>query len=90
MPVSVNPRSEGIQSHTVELPEKWSNELVNQPETGMGFQDVEITTKDGRKVNGFVLNCSYLETITVVQVDDIEKIRVRDSQEVKRYVWLKP
>jgi hypothetical protein len=76
MPVSINQSSAGLLNAVI-LPERWSKELSHQPETGMGFQDVEITTKDGSKVNGFVSNGSHLETVTAVQVDDIVAIKVK-------------
>ena len=60
-----------------ELPEKWSEFLGEQPETGMGFQDVELTLSDGQKINGIVINGRILETITSIDVDDISSMRTR-------------
>ncbi len=67
------------------LPEKWSQFLGTQAETGMGFQDVEITLTNGQKVDGLVLNGSTLETLVTVNDRDIASIRVKSGREVKRW-----
>lgn len=44
------------------LPEKFVTQLMQLPETGMGYQQVTITLKNGEKLyNRFVFNCSLLE-----------------------------
>lgn len=37
------------------LSQKWINELVAKPETGMGYQVVSIVLKDGRKFDQAVV-----------------------------------
>ena len=40
---------------------KWSKKLVKLPESGMGYQIVDITLKDGRVLNRVtVLNCEII------------------------------
>jgi hypothetical protein len=38
-------------STQLQLPAKWASRLVNQPETGMGYQTASITLRDGRVVD---------------------------------------
>jgi len=37
------------------IPDKFAKELVSQPETGMGYQIVNIILKDGRQFNQVVV-----------------------------------
>jgi hypothetical protein len=62
------------------LPEKWSKFLGGQPETGMGFQDVEVTLTDGRKVDGIVLNGEKFESLVPIRAEDISSLRVRTGR----------
>ena len=63
------------------LAEKWSEYLRSQPETGMGYQIVSITTKDGKKYpqavidSGFVTRVRGYEAIPFA-ADEISEIRV--------------
>ena len=69
----------------LELPEKWSKFLGEQPETGMGFQDVEITLADGRRVDGIAINGQTLETLLPIMGEDIASMRVKGAKEVGRH-----
>jgi len=69
----------------ITLSKSMSDILAGQPETGMGFQDVEITLTDGRKVEGLVLNCEHLETVLPVEEKDIASIKVKTGDEVGRW-----
>lgn len=35
----------------IKLSSKWTSELANKPETGMGYQVVTIVLKDGKKID---------------------------------------
>jgi hypothetical protein len=37
------------------LSKKWTQKLVNQPETGMGYQIVSIILNDGKRINQVVV-----------------------------------
>ena len=39
----------------IKLSSKWTEELINKPETGMGYQIVSIILKDGRKFDQSVV-----------------------------------
>ena len=39
----------------LQLPEKWAPRLVNQPETGMGYQTAAVTLRDGRVVEDVLI-----------------------------------
>lgn len=45
----------------IQLSQKWINRLVNQPETGMGFQIVTVTTANGNQYSAIVLNSEVLQ-----------------------------
>jgi hypothetical protein len=51
------------------LPKNWSEFLVSKPETGMGYQVVAVTLKDGKKI----------EDIAVVQSSIIGEVRGHDD-----------
>ncbi len=39
----------------IELSQKWLKELIDQPETGMGYQVVSVILKDGRRFDQVVI-----------------------------------
>jgi hypothetical protein len=59
----------------IKLPEKWRNVLINQPESGMGYQNVMLKVKgQSNLIQGLVLNCENLVIKTPIKVEDIEDI----------------
>jgi hypothetical protein len=43
------------------LPKIWSEYLVSKPETGMGYQVVAVTLKDGKKIEDVaIVECSII------------------------------
>lgn len=61
------------------LSDKFTNQLINTPETGMGYHKVDIYLKDGDVLkNKIVLNCSILtlENTMMINNDEIEQIIV--------------
>ena len=63
----------------IKLSEKWSKILSEKPETGMGFQDVVVTLKNGTTVDGFVINGQILETLSTIEEADIGDITVKSK-----------
>lgn len=59
------------------LSDDWIDELVNQPETGMGYQEVEIETKDGDIYDVIVFNAEELNVDLPIEEDDIQSITVK-------------
>ena len=47
------------------LPKVWSEFLAKKPETGMGYQVVSITLRDGRKI----------EDVAIIQSSEIGEVR---------------
>ena len=60
----------------IKLSDAWQKKLADLPESGMGFQDVVVTTKDGRTIDGFVHNGEFLETVFAVKEDEIADIKM--------------
>ena len=64
---------------TVRLPEIWSERLVQLPESGMGYQKVNITLKQGRILKDvIVLNaeeCQSPETFDPSDILDVQLSR---------------
>ncbi len=62
------------------LEKKWVELLVNLPESGMGYQRVQIRLKDGRNVeNVVVFNSEVLQVpdeISPFKSDDIVDVQV--------------
>ena len=51
----IQSRREQRSPHKYTLPKKWSKVLLRQPETGMGYQIVAVTLRDGRIVPDVVI-----------------------------------
>jgi hypothetical protein len=63
---------------TIKLNSYWSQRLVQMPESGMGYQKVDICCKDGRSLKGLiVLNSEDCETDVAFKVDDIADIKIQ-------------
>jgi len=58
------------------LPEELQRSLADQPESGMGYQEVAVRLADGREVKGIVIGCRVLETVQPVDVGQIREIKV--------------
>jgi hypothetical protein len=60
----------------VKLTEKLTQSLVNQRESGMGYQDVVVHVDGSDPVIGLVLNCETLITNAEIDVEKITSIVV--------------
>jgi len=63
---------------TIHLPECWSRRLVQMPESGMGYQRVDLIFKDRRIENVIVLNaedCQTDESFDPAELVDIQMHR---------------
>lgn len=59
------------------LGKTWQEKLSNLPESGMGYQIVDITLKDGRVLGKVpVLNGEYCQTDVVFSSDDVKNVRL--------------
>ena len=63
------------------LPQHWIDRLITQPETGMGYQVVSVSLKDGCRYDRVVINSGYVTRIYKVTgipfaADDIAEIIV--------------
>lgn len=61
------------------LSDKFTKQLINTPETGMGYHKVDLYLKSGEVLkNKIVLNCSILtlEKSININVENIEKLVV--------------
>jgi hypothetical protein len=59
----------------IKLNDFWSQRLVQMPETGMGYQKVDVSLKDGRTLKGLLVfnaeDCQTEEEFTVTEIVDI-------------------
>ncbi len=64
--------------NNIYLSQKWIEHCQELPESGMGFQNVNLTLKDGTKRNCSIYNCSILNCATgeAFQESDIVKIEM--------------
>ena len=70
-------------SQTINLPEKFSNYLLQLPENGMGYQFVKVVLKSGKILRNLkVFNSSVLvvDATPPVSIDDIEKVELEKSK----------
>ena len=57
----------------VTLPQKWSEYLVNKPETGMDYHVVSLTLKNGTKINDVaIVGCHIIGEIREVGIIEDE------------------
>jgi hypothetical protein len=67
---------------TVRLNEFWSQRLARLPESGMGYQRVDLTLKDRRIIrNVLVLNAEECQTAEDFTVSDIADIQIHRRRE---------
>ena len=63
------------------LPKTWSEYLVNQPETGMGYQVADIYLKGKTLKNVIILGCStFNHKDKKLDLNNIEKIVVKEKK----------
>lgn len=61
------------------LGQKWVDKLVNLPESGMGYQVVDVILKNGSTIKGImVLNCQDILEKVYFSEDDIVDIVTSD------------
>jgi hypothetical protein len=68
--------------NSIKLPKKFSNVLNELPETGMGYQIVDIQLKSGKWLNERpVFNCEFLviEDTDTFQSRDISTVRLHQG-----------
>lgn len=69
----------------IQLPDKWNEYLVNQPEAGMGYQIVSVILNDGRRYDHVIVNSGYITRIKDIHgipftVSDIKEIIVTNDK----------
>lgn len=62
---------------TIRLPEKWTRFLVRQPESGMGYQRVDVRLTNNREIrDAVVFNAEEIELPDDCAHSEIEDIQV--------------
>ena len=65
--------------NTVRLPAVWIERLIHLPETGMGYQRVNIRVRGGKVLNGVVVlnaeECQVPEPFDPSEIENIELAR---------------
>lgn len=62
---------------TVHLPARWIQQLVRLPESGMGYQKVNIVLKEGKVLKGvIVLNAEEAQAPEAFELSDIVDIQL--------------
>ena len=65
---------------TIRLPEKWARFLLRQPESGMGYQRVDVRLANNRKITDVVVfNAEEIELPDDCDHSEIEEIRIHGS-----------
>ena len=68
----------------IKLDKRWTDRLVTWPESGMGYQRVDVTMADGRELkNAVVLNAELLEVPPEFAQATVADIRFH-AESVKR------
>ena len=67
----------------IKLKKKWVEYLASVPESGMGYQIVDVTLKDGRVLkNTVVFNAEDLKLLPEyrgVELEDVKEIKLSDG-----------
>jgi hypothetical protein len=62
---------------TIRLPEKWTRFLVHQPESGMGYQRVDVRLANNREIkDAVVFNAEEIELPDDCAQSEIEDIQL--------------
>lgn len=70
------------------LPQEWVDYMINQPETGMGYQEVDIYFSDKTLTDVIVYNCEHFYSYDdKLNLDDI--VDMSDVHEGK-HAWNQP
>jgi hypothetical protein len=65
---------------TVRIPEQWTRFLLRQPESGMGYQRVDVRLANNRQINDvIVLNAEEIELPNDCGTFEIAEIRIHGS-----------
>jgi len=65
----------------IQLPAKWVKYLVHQPESGMGYQIVDVVLEDGTTVRDCVVfNAEEMEIPDVHAGKGIKEMRLRTTR----------
>ena len=65
---------------TVRIPEQWTRFLLRQPESGMGYQRVDVRLANNRQINDvIVLNAQEIELPNDCDTCEIAEIRMHGS-----------
>ncbi len=68
----------------IKLDKRWTDQLLTWPESGMGYQRVDVTMADGRELkNAVVLNAELLEVPAEFAEATVADIRLH-AEGVKR------
>lgn len=63
----------------IRLDKRWVDRLVTLPESGMGYQRVDVKMSDGRELtNAVVLNCEWLEVPNDFEAATVTDIRLHE------------
>ena len=64
----------------IKLPPKWTKRLQDLPESGMGYQRVDVRFADGRKLtDALVFNAEELEAPPEFALADISDLRLHSQ-----------
>lgn len=64
------------------LSDRWVEFCQEQPETGMGYQSAILNMQDGGQVDAMIYNCSILDTVSPVIMDNIVSIEILERRDV--------
>ncbi len=62
------------------LPKKWVKKLIEMPESGMGYQEVDIILKENHSFTAIILNCEWITEI--IGNDDVTFL-VKNIKDIK-------
>ena len=80
VPVACAPQTNHVscadEAMTIRLPEKWTRFLVRQPESGMGYQRVDVRLANNREIkDAVVFNAEEIELpgdCAHIEIEDIQ------------------
>ncbi len=76
-----------VKDETINESINWKQKLQNLPESGMGYQKVVFTLKDGRKVLASVFNGDQIKTNLKFKIDDIVDVALQKKSGNKLPNW---
>jgi len=65
----------------IKLENKWLRKLINLPETGMGYQIIDVSLKNGKELNKILVMGSFIYLPEGINQNDFIEVKLSEKQD---------